>query len=281
MNKKNLNCHPEDIEGSQPLHISPRNIAENAKLNHEIAEELKKQSSMSSSGLTRGSRSNKDSLATWILRSSRSMTRMYVLLSIITLLPTLAQAETCTPTPDCKSLGYTETSCPDGGGVKCPWNTSLMYCCKKCAPACELKSCEEGDILYANMKCYTCLANSNPGSTPIGVVFTSKKAVGLVDLSTETTQKEAESLCSNYSIGGISGWHLPSKDELLQMNRYINSVQSGLKNAIGASQLSDVYYRSSTYNMYNGYYWVVNPVSGDPYDRASYTGYPVRPVLAF
>ena len=138
----NLNCHPEDIEGSQPLHISPRNIAENAKLNHEIAEELKKQSSMSCQCPTLASRWLRKPYLTWILRSSRSMTRMYVLLSIITLLPTLAQAETCTATPDCASLSYTQSSCPDGGGVKCPWNTSLLYCGKKCpdcpsCPACN------------------------------------------------------------------------------------------------------------------------------------------------
>ena len=79
MNKKNLNCHVEPkrqlrAETSQPLHISTRDVAENAKLNHEIAEELKKQSSMSCQCPTLASRSNKDSLATWMPVSSTGMT---------------------------------------------------------------------------------------------------------------------------------------------------------------------------------------------------------------
>jgi len=56
----------------------------------------------------------------------------------LSLIPNLTQAQ-CVATADCATLGYTETSCPNGGGVKCPWNTSLMYCGKKCpsCPACN------------------------------------------------------------------------------------------------------------------------------------------------
>ena len=35
----------------------------------------------------------------------------------------------CTPAPDCASLGYTATSCPNGG-VRCPWDTNLWHCDK-------------------------------------------------------------------------------------------------------------------------------------------------------
>ena len=284
MNKKNLNCHPEDIEGSQPLHISPRNIAENAKLNHEIAEELKKQSSMSSSGLTRGSRSNKDSLATWILRSSRSMTRMYVLLSIITLLPTLTQAETCTPTPDCKSLGYTETSCPDGGGVKCPWNTSLMYC-----PQCKQKdvcqNCKVGMILNSDM---TCSYEKVSGKTPIGVVANQTItnigpavkcvgiAVALKDISSSINWSSGNSQCNSYSASGISGWHMPTQGELLTIHGNISNVQSVLTKA-GGTQFSSSYYWSSSPYSYG--YNLVNPVSGGTTGYGPDHSYYVRPML--
>lgn len=39
-----------------------------------------------------------------------------------------AKAE-CNAAPDCTSLGYTKTEsdCPYGS-IKCPWNTSLVYC---------------------------------------------------------------------------------------------------------------------------------------------------------
>ena len=112
------------------------------------------------------------SCLTWIPVSSTGMTRMYVLLSILTLLPTLAHAETCTATPDCKSLGYTETSCPDGGGVKCPWNTSLMYCtpqcpscptCNSCCPSSKI-SCEDKGYFSSQNAC----SNSIKGSSSSG-----------------------------------------------------------------------------------------------------------------
>ena len=38
----------------------------------------------------------------------------------------IAKAE-CTPTPDCASIGYTETSC-DGKFVRCPFDTSKLFC---------------------------------------------------------------------------------------------------------------------------------------------------------
>ena len=33
----------------------------------------------------------------------------------------------CTPTPDCVSIGYTETSC-EGDSLKCPFDISKLYC---------------------------------------------------------------------------------------------------------------------------------------------------------
>ena len=40
--------------------------------------------------------------------------------AVIAPISAIAQTPTCTATPDCASLGYTEASCPNGG-VKCPW----------------------------------------------------------------------------------------------------------------------------------------------------------------
>ena len=40
--------------------------------------------------------------------------------AVIAPISAIAQTPTCTATPDCASLGYTESSCPNGG-VKCPW----------------------------------------------------------------------------------------------------------------------------------------------------------------
>ena len=289
MTNKNINCHPELVEGSQQNCISTRDIAEDAKLNHKIAEELRKytpnhqlSSSRHPEGVTRGSRWLRNPYLTWILRSSRSMTRIYVLLSIITLLPTVAQAETCTPTPKCEDLGYTQSSCPDGGGVKCPWNTSLMYCCKKCAPSCEVKSnCEVGDVLYSDKKCYTCPNRYIlPGQVPIGVVFSSGKAVALADLSGTMTWDDAKSACSSYSVGGVSGWHLPIRDELRAIYNNRSSFVQGFSNAIGGKDfVSDYYWSASTY--FPSGYLVINLVSGTPAGWSSSRYAYVRPVLSF
>ncbi len=43
-----------------------------------------------------------------------------------------AQSINCTPSPDCASLGYTESSCPDGAGIKCPWGNTWFCTKEKC-----------------------------------------------------------------------------------------------------------------------------------------------------
>ena len=50
------------------------------------------------------------------------MKKLILMTSAAVLAPisAIAQTPTCTATPDCASLGYTEASCPNGG-VKCPW----------------------------------------------------------------------------------------------------------------------------------------------------------------
>jgi len=122
---------------------------------------LRKLSSMSYSGLSRVSRVIKWILGTsprmtptltsyscltrvsrvfkWILGTSPRMTiknecpRMTVNLSkvlgmtvVFCLLSTTAHAE-CTPTLDCASIGYTETSC-ETTSLKCPFDTSKLFC---------------------------------------------------------------------------------------------------------------------------------------------------------
>ncbi len=41
--------------------------------------------------------------------------------AVIAPMSAIAQTPTCTATPDCASLGYTQSSCPDNNGVRCPW----------------------------------------------------------------------------------------------------------------------------------------------------------------
>lgn len=78
----------------------------------------------------------------------------------------------CVHTTDCASLGYTETSCPNGG-LKCPFGTTwsckgantqeiIWGGCSGAAPNCEI-----GQILNSDGSCSN---NKISGKTPYGVV---------------------------------------------------------------------------------------------------------------
>lgn len=49
----------------------------------------------------------------------------------LSLIPTLTNAQ-CVATTDCATLGYTETSCPDGKGIRCPFGTTYACCSDNC-----------------------------------------------------------------------------------------------------------------------------------------------------
>ncbi len=126
---------------------------------------------------------------------------------VIGLVPFNVYAE-CTPTPDCASIGYTETSC-EGDSLKCPFDTSKLYCipcdssfkydcsgenitggtgsaCGGKYVSCSCsgggvfrdgvcsQSCTVGMIYYSDKSCSTELDNSK---TPIGVVVKDNELV--------------------------------------------------------------------------------------------------------
>ncbi len=116
----------------------------------------------------------------------------------------------CTPTPDCASIGYTETSC-EGDSLKCPFDITKMMCMpcdssfrydcsgenitggtgsacggkyvscecsegsvfKDGACACD-DSCTVGAIYYSDGTCSACVVS---GKTPIGVVVKDNELV--------------------------------------------------------------------------------------------------------
>ena len=132
------------------------------------------------------------------------MRKFILMTSAVVLFPLSSIAQTtCTASPSCTTLGYTESSCPDGNGVKCPWGNK-WFCGASCSqlgftyscsgtgysggkgPACNGKyqsctcasgltwsngSCVEicaiGSILFSD---FTCDNNVVSGKTPIGVV---------------------------------------------------------------------------------------------------------------
>ena len=52
--------------------------------------------------------------------------------AVIAPISAIAQTPTCTATPDCASLGYTQSSCPENNGVRCPWGDK-WFCTKTCS----------------------------------------------------------------------------------------------------------------------------------------------------
>ena len=85
-----------------------------------------------------------------------------------------ATAQTCKPVPTCAELGYTETSCT-GDSLKCPFDTSKMYCLPVVPHSCNSSETKVGDIYYSDD---TCSSEAISGKTPIGIVFdTDRKLV--------------------------------------------------------------------------------------------------------
>ena len=52
--------------------------------------------------------------------------------AVIAPISAIAQTPTCTATPDCASLGYTQSSCPENNGIRCPWGDA-WFCTKTCS----------------------------------------------------------------------------------------------------------------------------------------------------
>ncbi len=314
MNKENLNCHVEPkrqlrAETSLLLHISSRDIAENAKLNHEIAEELRKYTPASLEN-----KGSKFSSKLALNRKQMGLNKTVCLLTLFTLLPTLAQAETCTATPDCKSLGYTETSCPDGSGVKCPWNTALLYCGengkKICADMGHPYTCTGANESPSGKACAnkyytTCTCSSGYGwknekcekllnglhgdfyyceGQVVGIKVPGQSfAIAMNDASSAMNWGKADSYCTGYRFCGTGTMgRLPTQNELLKIHDNITYLQEQLQKNGGQQFYSGKYWSSSVYQYDDTSYYFVNPVSGDTDDLwGGGNILLVRPVLAF
>ena len=222
------------------IYISARDVAENARLNFELDKWF------------------------WMPYRKGFALRGMTVLFLLACFPSVSQAETCTPTPDCKSLGYTETSCPDGG-VKCPWNTSLMYCCKKCED--KPQTGLIGDFYYCE-------------GQVVGIKVPGQSfAIAMNDASSTMNWHDADSYCTGYRFCRASYGRLPTKAELLAIHDNITYLQEQLQKN-GGQQFNSSSYWSSASDGSSGYY-VVTPVSGGTTWSYGHYYYRVRPVLAF
>ncbi len=233
----------------------------------------------------------------------------------LSFLPTLSYAQ-CVATQDCATLGYTETSCNGGKGVKCPFGNKWA-CLGTNEEEVRNKLCQElGFTLTCTGTGYAGGAGSACGSkytqctcasgyewkngscqkitdgaygdlyycngTVVGVkvaemnFYVAMKDLGTMDWSSAGNKSRNYSFCSE-----LKG-KLPSKDQLLLIHKNKSSLNSLLSTNDG-TKLSNRYYWSSNVDSENFeyYYYFVDMSSGNygwSYDRTN--SYYVRPVLA-
>ena len=111
-----------------------------------------------------------------------------MIIYFLSLLFPFSSHATCTPTPDCASIGYTETSC-ETISLKCPFDQTKLYCfpcdsayqytcsntneygngnsCNNKYKSCCNTDCVVGNIYYSDGTCNSCL---DANKTPIGIV---------------------------------------------------------------------------------------------------------------
>ena len=121
----------------------------------------------------------------------------------------------CTPTPDCVSMGYTETSC-EGDSLKCPFDITKLYCIPcdssfkyNCVgdniiggigPSCNGKyascSCSDAEYTFSNGECIgpkcpvgyiyysdkSCSADLDNSKTAIGIVVKGDKYIAALNV---------------------------------------------------------------------------------------------------
>ena len=231
---------------------------------------------------------------------------------LLTILFTPAvNAQNCVNSSRCDELGYTKTTtdCAGLDTLVCPFDENKVFC------VFSEKSCEVGDILYKNKKCYV---KAIDGKTAIAIVFDTEKrlAMALDEATLEwggygkeigsaargTSGKSntaailaygeannikypAAEFCNTYSTAGTNAgdWFLPSMEELESLAANYIVVNEKLMTIAGKTTISEKssYWSSSELSNYSARRQV--PLSGDPYysDDLKTNVFRVRPVLAF
>ena len=240
-------------------------------------------------------------------------TKLFLLIGTsLSFIPLTINAQ-CVATQDCETLGYTETSCNGGKGVKCPFGNKWA-CLGMNEEECKQKFCDEyGFTLtctgtgyvggagaacggkYAQCTCAsgyewkdgTCkkkeILNGAQGDLYYcnGTVVAVKASgmdfyVAMKDLGT-MTWPSGKSACQNYSFCGNLKGRLPTKAQLYTMYDNKSSLNS-LLSTNGGTNFSGGYHWSSTPGD-TGYYFVkMSNGHVDYHYNGNYDAY-VRPVL--
>ena len=228
----------------------------------------------------------------------------------LSLIPQTINAQ-CVATQDCATLGYTETSCSGGTGVKCPFGNKWA-CFKSDSEVCQqygfTQTCTgtgysggSGPACNGKYTACTCtsgyewkdgafqeLLNGAKGNLyycngiVVGVkadgmnFYVAMKDLGATSWYGANSQSQNYTFCSN--LKGV----LPTKDQLVTLYNNKSTINSLLSINGGTKMTESFYWSSTDYITYNGYYYYrVNManggVDGNFYD-ASDISY-VRPIL--
>ncbi len=226
----------------------------------------------------------------------------------LSLIPSLTSAQ-CVATQDCATLGYTETSCSGGSGIKCPFGNKWA-CFKSESEFCDeygfTLSCtgtgySGGSGKACNGKYYECSCNKGyewkDGSCQKQVLngaqgdlyycngdVVAVKASGMdfyvavKDLG-RMPWSSADFSCQSYSFCGNVNGVLPTKEHLLTIYNNKSAVNN-LLSTNGGTKMSEGWYWSSTYGG-NAYYLVsmsIGDIYSGYYTNNDYSY--VRPILA-
>ena len=228
----------------------------------------------------------------------------------LSLIPSLTFAQ-CVATQDCATLGYTETSCNGGKGVKCPFGN--LWACFKSDSECEQQFCDKYGFQYTctgtgysggtgsacegkytactctsgyewkDGSCQQQILNGAQGElyycngTVVGVratgmdFYVAMKDLGYMDWN------NANSQCQSYSFCGNVKGTLPTKNQLLSIFNNISRVNTLLSTNSGA-KIEDAYWSSTSNGNYSHYF--LRMTDGDGWYVTDNNKLYVRPVLA-
>ena len=206
----------------------------------------------------------------------------------LSLIPQTINAQ-CVATQDCATLGYTETSCSGGSGIKCPFGNKWA-CFKSESKICQqygfTQSCTgtgyTGTVgkacngKYSECTCASgyiwkdnsCQAlNGAQGElqycngTLVGVKTSNMNFYVALKVLGEMNWYQAKDQCSNYAFCGDLKGSLPTLDQLKTIYNNKSSLNSLLLK-YGGSAFTGSDYWSTTYNGYYKSYWVLDMSNG-------------------
>ena len=183
------------------------------------------------------------------------MKQFFTLLMATVALPCLAQAAdeiNCTASPECATLGYTQTNCPKGG-IRCPFDKSKMFCVSGFGG-------EDFSFKTFLLPYHVVFSDGTTGTfynaekDPIGIVTyvhpNTKGNHGIIMALNQPpveTRDEAIKYCANYTTKGtkVGDWHLADIGELMTMQNgdliedktQFNNINEVLKTIPGAQAL--------------------------------------------